>query len=201
LSAYDLTFLKASHPVIKTLKSSVGDANLHGNKVWDSSFVLMDYLLLDPIPKGRVVFDIGCGWGPASLFLMKEFQSRVMSIDADDSVEPYLRLHGELNELKPVFWQSKIKALKKSDLSMADTVIGGDICFWDSLATEWKTLIKRAKAAGVRQILIADPGRQPFYDLSEWAKKKYKAELWEHDIKQPMKATSYVLDIHLNPDD
>jgi 16S rRNA G1207 methylase RsmC len=70
LSAYDLTFLKASHPVIKTLKSSVGDANLHGNKVWDSSFVLMDYLLLDPIPKGRVVFDIGCGWGPASLFLM-----------------------------------------------------------------------------------------------------------------------------------
>lgn len=201
MSAHGLTFLKASHPVIKTLKYSVGDANLHGNKVWDSSFVLMDYLLIDPIPEGRVVFDIGCGWGPTSLFLMNRFQSRVMSIDADDSVEPYLQLHGELNNLKPVFWQRKIKQLKANDLSMADTVIGGDICFWDSLGAEWKTLIKRSKKAGVRQILIADPGRQPFYDLADWAIKKYNAELWEHDITRPVKATSYVLDIPLNGDD
>lgn len=198
MSAHGLTFLKASHPVIKTLKHSVGDANLHGNKVWDSSFVLMDYLQIDPIPGKRVVFDIGCGWGPTSLFLMNHFQSRVMSIDADDSVEPYLQLHGELNEIKPVFWQRKIRQLKTADLSMADTVVGADICFWDSLADEWKTLIKRAKKAGVRQILIADPGRQPFYDLSDWAVRKHSAELWEHDITRPVKATSYVLDIPLN---
>jgi len=199
LVAHDLTFLKTKHPVIRTLRDSFGDASLHGTKVWDSSFVLMDYLLLDPIPEGRVVFDIGCGWGPASLFLMKRFKSKVMSIDADDSVEPYLQLHGQLNNLKPVFWQRKIKQLAIDDLSMADTVIGADICFWDSLAKEWKSLIKRAKKAGVRQVLIADPGRQPFHDLADWAVKKYQAELWQHDINIPLKASSYVLDIHLNP--
>ncbi len=200
LNAHDLRFLKPGHPLIKEIKEDIGEANLHGTKVWDSSFVLMDYLLLDPIPKNRVVFDIGCGWGPTTLFLLKHFGSRVLSIDADDSVQPYLELHGALNGYKPVFWQRKLDQLKKDDLAMADTLVGGDICFWDSLRDDWWKLLKRAKKAGVRQVLIADPGRQPFYDLADWARESFDAELWEHDIKVPIKASKYVLDIHLNPE-
>lgn len=201
LVAHGLTFLKAGHPDAKAIRREIGQANLHGTRVWDSSFVLMDYLLLDPIPEGRVVFDIGCGWGPTSLFLMKTFASKVMSIDADASVEPYLKLHGKINGLHPTFWQRKLNQLSQEDLSMADTVVGGDICFWDSLRDDWWKLIKRAKRAGVRQILIADPGRQPFYDLSEWARERYDAELWEHDITTPIKASKYVLEINLNPEE
>jgi len=200
LTAHGLTFLKPGHKRIKALKDEFGEANLHGTKVWDSSFVLMDYLLLDPIPKDRVVFDIGCGWGPTSLFLLKHFSSRVLSIDADDSVEPYLKLHGELNGFDPIFWQRKLNQLKKEDLAMADTIVGGDICFWDELRDDWWKLLKRAKKVGVRQVLIADPGRQPFYDLAHWAKERFDAELWEHDIKEPLKASKYVLEVNLNPD-
>lgn len=200
LTAHGLTFLKAGHPYAKTIRKEIGEASLHGTKVWDSSFVLMDYLLLDPIPEERVVFDIGCGWGPTSMFLMKRFRSKVMSIDADASVEPYLYLHGRINQLKPVFWQRKINQLTRDDLSMADTVVGGDICFWDSLRDDWWKLIKRARKAGVRQVLIADPGRQPFYDLAEWAKERYDAELWEHDITRPLKTSKYVLEVNLNPE-
>lgn len=200
LVAHGLTFLEAGHPDAKAIRREIGQANLHGTRVWDSSFVLMDYLLLDPIPEGRVVFDIGCGWGPTSLFLMKTFASKVMSIDADASVEPYLKLHGEINGLHPTFWQRKLNQLSQEDLSMADTVVGGDICFWDSLRDDWWKLLKRAKRAGVRQVLIADPGRQPFYDLSEWGRQRYDAELWEHDITAPIKACKYVLEINLNPE-
>lgn len=200
LTAHGLTFLQPKHPSIKAIRKAHGDANLHGTKVWDSSFVLMDFLLLEPIPAGRVVFDIGCGWGPTTLFLAKSFQSRVLSIDADASVEPYLQLHGELNGVTPVFWQRRLNQLKADDLAMADTLLGGDICFWDSLRDDWKKLIKRAQKAGVRQVLIADPGRQPFHDLTEWAKKTWQAELWEHSIRAPIKASKYILEIPLNPE-
>lgn len=200
LTAHGLTFLKPNHPAVKTIRKAHGDANLHGTKVWDSSFVLMDFLLIEPIPDGRVVFDIGCGWGPTTLFLAKSFQSRVLSIDADASVEPYLHLHGELNGVTPVFWQRRLDQLKTADLSMADTLLGGDICFWDSLRDDWKKLIKRAQKAGVRQVLIADPGRQPFHDLTEWARSRYQAELWEHSITSPIKASKYILEITLNPE-
>ena len=201
IEAHGLTFLKPGHKSVKAIREKHGEANIHGTKVWDSSFVLMDYLLLDPIPSHRVVFDIGCGWGPTTFFLQKHFHSKVMSIDADKSVKPYLQLHGELNGFKPVFWQRKLHQLSRDDLSMADTIVGGDICFWDSLRDDWMKLIKRADKAGVRQVLIADPGRQPFYDLAEWAKSRYDAELWEHDIRKPIKASRYVLEVNLNPDE
>ncbi|MHA7879331.1 MAG: class I SAM-dependent methyltransferase [Saccharospirillum sp.] len=200
LTAHGLTFLKPAHPDIKSIRKAQGDPNLHGTKVWDASFVLMDYLLIEPIPKGRVVFDVGCGWGPTSFFLSKTFQSRVLSIDADASVVPYLEHHGALNGIRPVFWQRRLNQLKREDLAMADTIVGGDICFWDSLRDDWKKLVKRAHKAGVRQILIADPGRQPFHDLTEWARETFQAELWEHAITRPIRARKYILEISLNPD-
>lgn len=200
LSAHGLTFLKPNHPSVKAIRKAYGDANLHGTKVWDSSFVLMDFLQIEPIPDGRVVFDVGCGWGPTTVFLAKVFKSRVLSIDADPSVEPYLQHHCELNGVAPLFWQRRLNQLKADDLSMADTILGGDICFWDSLRDDWKKLIKRAMKAGVRQVLIADPGRQPFHDLTEWTKANYQAELWEHSISAPIKSSKYILEISLNPD-
>jgi hypothetical protein len=34
-------------------------------------------------------------------------------------------------------------------------------------------MIKRALKAGVKQIIIGDPGRQPFYDLAELCEEKF----------------------------
>ena len=39
------------------------------------------------------------------------------------------------------------------------TLMGTDICFWDEMTTPLFELIQRARAAGVEQVLIADPGR------------------------------------------
>lgn len=198
INTHGLTLLSASHPRMKKIKKEHGEANLHGTKIWDSSFVLMDYFRLDPLPKETAVFDVGCGWGPMTLFLQKKFRSQVFSIDADESVEPYLREQCDVNGYEPLFWPLKINQIRRADLMMADTVVGCDICFWDSLRDDWWKLFKRAKKAGVNNILLADPGRTPFLKLADWAQEKYDAQLWSHAIRKPVKAKRYVLEINFD---
>ena len=55
--------LKSSHPEVRRLKRQSEDPSLHGNKVWHSSFALIDYLHRHPLPRGARVIDVGCGWG------------------------------------------------------------------------------------------------------------------------------------------
>ncbi|HAU03039.1 MAG TPA: hypothetical protein DCS26_08690, partial [Porticoccaceae bacterium] len=55
--------LRASHPRVRQLKRQQQGHAAHGNKVWRSSFVLMDYLSTWGVPAGAQVLDIGCGWG------------------------------------------------------------------------------------------------------------------------------------------
>jgi len=65
--------LKASHPDVRRLKRERDDPSLHGNKVWRSSFALIDYLHRHPIPRGARVVDVGCGWGLTGIWLAKTF--------------------------------------------------------------------------------------------------------------------------------
>ena len=41
--AFDLTILKASHPRVRQLKKD-HEPELHGDKFWGSSYLLMDFL-------------------------------------------------------------------------------------------------------------------------------------------------------------
>ena len=196
LSSYGIHVLTPKHPQIKLLEKELGSAKLHGTKVWDASFVMMDFLSLEPWPTGQKVLDIGCGWGPLTFYLQKEQGARVISIDADDSVEPYLNLHAEFNDSEALFWQAEIAKLKVSDLSIADVIVGCDICFWDSLRDDWKKLIKRAEKAGVKTLFLCDPGRSPFNELVDWADERFETHLWEHAIAQPVKSEHYILEIN-----
>lgn len=197
IEAHGLQFLKPSHPKIKALTKEGTAASLHGDKVWDASFVLMDFLSIDGIAKKKRVLDIGCGWGPLSLFLTKHYGAKVISVDADAAMEPYLSLHAEQNNVKAFFLQAKISQLKVTDLEGVDLIFGSDICFWDSLRDDWKRLLKRAKKAGVKTIYLADPGRSPFNELVDWSDERYNVEFWEHSIKAPIKSHHYILQVNL----
>ena len=198
LNAFGVTCLMPKHPKIKAIQKSQGEASIHGTKVWDASFVLMDFLEIDGLPESPKILDIGCGWGPLTCYLNKRHRARVISIDADDAVVPYLDLHANENGVNVHFWQTTIGELRVEDLRMADFIMGGDICFWDSLKLEWQALLKRAKKAGVKQVFLSDPGRSPFNELVDWADERFHVELWTHSIEKPLASEHFILQVNLN---
>lgn len=200
IKAHGLQFFKPSHPSITSLTQLGSEASLHGDKVWDASFVLMDFLSIDGLMLKQRVLDVGCGWGPLTVFLAKHFQAKVISVDADSAMEPYLALHAQENDVDAYFLKAKINQLKESDLQGVDIIFGGDICFWESLRDDWKKLLKRAKKAGVNAVYLADPGRGPFNDLVDWADARFNVEYWEHTIRKPVDSHHYILQVNLQKD-
>jgi predicted nicotinamide N-methyase len=167
VDAFGTLALTASHPEVKKLKRLDQTPSIHGNKVWGSSFVIMDYLIENPIPENKKVLDVGCGWGLTGVFLAKTYKANVIGMDADPAVAPYLNLHAEINGVSVGFEKKLFQQVSKADFTNVHTVIGADICFWQELTKPLYLMIKRALNAGVKQIIIGDPGRQPFYDLAE----------------------------------
>ena len=61
----------SSHPEIKKLKRKTKVQSLHGNKVWDTSMVMID--MLDELGViNTKVLDLGCGWGALTHYLQKQ---------------------------------------------------------------------------------------------------------------------------------
>jgi len=85
--------------------------------------------------------------------------------------------------------------LTAQDLRGFDILVGADICFWDNLTPVLKRLINRALKAGVRMVLIADPGREPFCDLAEYFSKTKGAEILDWRIRSPRKMEGKILKI------
>jgi predicted nicotinamide N-methyase len=185
--------LKSSHPQVRKLKRQQQGHSAHGNKVWRSSFVLMDYLSDQAIPQHSRVLDIGCGWGLTAIYLAKQFNANVTGIDIDASVEPFLTLQAEINDCQISFQRRSFESLTKSELAKYHSLIGTDICFWDELTVPLFNLIRRAISAGCQNIYIADPGRPPFWELADQCVEKLGAEVISRSIDQPWKTEKYIL--------
>ena len=185
--------LKNSDPEVKKIKRRGVYPSVHGNKVWRSSFVLMDYFLSNPIPKKSRVVDAGCGWGLSGIFLAKEFDASVIGYDIDEDVEPFLELQAALNDTQIQFKKKSFQKITKGDLKGCHTLVGADICFWDDLTPVLFKLINRAQKAGVKRIVIADPGRPPFWALADMCAKKFDAEVITRSISQPIKTKKQLL--------
>jgi len=194
ISFMNIHALKASHPEVRKLKRQQVHA-AHGNKVWRSSFVLIDYLSTWEIPDNAKVLDIGCGWGLTGIYLAKNYQAQVIGVDIDASVEPFLNLQASINKCSIEFQQRSFESLKNTELAQFHTVMGTDICFWDEMTTPLFKLIKRALGAGVKQILIADPGRPPFWELADRCVAKLGGEVISRRIGQPWNTEKYILAI------
>ncbi|MDG1819916.1 MAG: methyltransferase domain-containing protein [Porticoccaceae bacterium] len=195
ISFMGINALRSSHPGVRQLKRQQQGHSAHGNKVWRSSFVLMDYLSSWEIPERAKVLDIGCGWGLAGIYLAKNYQAQVTGLDIDEKVQPYLNLQAEINHCFIEFTARSFQSLQKSELANYHTLMGTDICFWDEMTSPLFDLIALARSAGTEQILIADPGRPPFWDLAERCVAELGAEIITRRIYEPWKTEKFILAI------
>jgi predicted nicotinamide N-methyase len=181
------------HPRIQKMMAKADSPEIHGDKVWFSSYFIMDFLDANPPkPKTRIM-EIGCGWGLLSMYCTKNFKARTIGVDADKNVFPFLELHAERNDVKVKTKASRFENLKPALLAKQDMILGGDICFWDELVEPLHTLIANALDAGVKRIIIADPGRPPFLKLARRCRRLYKAKLKAVNITKPRKHEGYLL--------
>ena len=183
---FGVTVLKSAHPEIKQLKKA-SPTSIHGNKFWGSSYLLMDYFKKNPLDKNDRVLELGCGWGLAGIYLNKNYGCEVTGVDADAAVFPYMDLHAKINKAKIKPLQKYFEKITKKDLAKYDVIIAADVCFWDELEDIHFNLIKRAIKAGVKKIVYADPERQPFIDLAERCVDKHFADVYEKELKKPVK--------------
>ena len=188
-----LKVLKSTHPEVRKIKRLQLGHSAHGNKVWRSSFVMLDYLETHPLKENKSALEIGCGWGLTGLYLCKFQNIDVKCIDIDPSVKPYFELQNKINDCEIPFEACSFESLSQQTLSEYQYVIGTDICFWDELTEPLFELIKKAKTARVKKILIADPGRPPFWSLADLCGEKFKSEVITRRISEPWKSEKYIL--------
>jgi predicted nicotinamide N-methyase len=194
--ANGLTILSSSDPRMRALRRAGHVAEIHGNKAWNASFLLMEHLKRHPLPEGSRVLELGCGWGLLGMFCAKRFGCRVHGIDADAHVLPYLQLHAELNGVPLTAERRRFDQLTTARLGDFDAIVGADICFWDTLGRDLWNLIRRARKAGVGRILVADPGRPPFTELAERCEARFDDAVLVHkEIRRPVQTWGQILSI------
>jgi len=200
-NAFGLEILKNSHPDIRRLKALGGDIELHGNKFWKSTFVLMDYLREYPPEPGSRILELGCGWGLGGIFCAKHFDAEVIALDADDAVFPFLEHHAALNGVNVDTIQMNFEDVEQEHLHQFDMIIGADICFWDSLVEPVGELIGRAVDAGVGRVVITDPGRPTFREVADYFHQNENAAYTDWSVPEPHNAWGLILDIDNNNDE
>ncbi len=194
---YGIWLYKESSRPIKQLKKQLSPS-AHGDRHWDSSYLLMDYFLHQPLKKNARVLDVGCGWGPTAIYLASK-GAKVTGLDVDEDVFAFLEAQADLNQVNVATRKGAMASLRKKDLADFDVIVGGDICFWDELCEEWFAMLKRAAQAGVKKLVLADPGRGPFFDLSTRCGKRWPMELKEWYSTEPNRFEGYLLVVTLNP--
>jgi predicted nicotinamide N-methyase len=195
-SIHGIRIFKNKHQTIKRLRKESPVPTLYGDQVWHSSFLIMEYLAQHPLPNRQRIMDIGCGWGLLGIFCAKHFDGDIVSVDADSGVFPYVRSHEALNEVSVRTAESTFEQLKHADFAKQDMIVGADICFWPSMVKELKSLIARAMAAGVKKIILADPGRTTFLQLAEFCKENYitRLEPWQSRQQTTSKGMLLIID-------
>ncbi len=193
--AYGISMLSKKHVLIRNMRKTLSEPDIHGDQIWSSSFLIMDYLLYHRLrPKTRVM-ELGCGWGLLSAFCAREFDARVTAVDADEKVFPYVHVHAVLNDVRVETRCNRYEKITSDELKAQRVLLGADICFWDELVLPLFRVVKRAVGSGVGRIVIADPGRQPFLDLADKCKKNFNARLIDWEVDEPTPGSGYLLEI------
>jgi predicted nicotinamide N-methyase len=192
--AYGVRLLLSQHPEIRKLKR-FNAPSVHGNRLWKSTWLLMDYLHRRGLPEDVRVMEVGCGWGLLGIYCAKKHGAKVISVDVDPEVLPYLKLHAKVNEVDIATMRKDFDGLRTKHLQEVDVLIGADVCFWDNLVKPLKNLILRALRAKVKQVLISDPGRPPFEEVAEYFISKRGGEILDWTAQRPRRSEGRILKI------
>jgi predicted nicotinamide N-methyase len=192
--AYGVRLLLSHHPEIRKLKR-LNAPSAHGNKLWKSTWLLVDYLHRRGLPEDLRVMEVGCGWGLLGIYCAKKYGARVISVDLDPEVLPYLELHARINEVKLSIMRRDFDSVRSKHLKEVDLLLAADVCFWDTLEKPLKNLTLRALRAGVKQVLISDPGRPPFEDVGEYFVSKRGGEILDWTAQRPRRTEGRILKI------
>ncbi|MEM0955700.1 MAG: methyltransferase domain-containing protein [Pseudomonadota bacterium] len=190
---HGVKMLTSSHPEIRRIKRSDAQPSIHGNKLWRSSVLIIDYLKKHPPQYSRSVMDAGCGWGMGGVYCAKAFGARVTSVDADRDVFPYLLANAAANKVEVTTLQSRFEKITSRQLADIDLLIAADICFWDELVNPVFNLVKRAVNAGVKKVVIADPERPTFFEMAQRCQDKYCADIISWRSHKPLKASGSLM--------
>ena len=139
--------------------------------------------------------EVGCGWGLLGIYCARKYGARVISVDRDAEVFPYLELHAKVNEVEISTLKKDFNGLRTKHLKNVDLLIGADVCFWDSLVKPLKNLILRALRTNVQQVLISDPGRSPFEEIGEYFASKRGGEILDWTAQRPRRSEGRILKI------
>jgi predicted nicotinamide N-methyase len=183
----------SSHPVVRQIRRQGVSPNIHGNKLWKSSRLLIDYLGKHRPTHSARVLDVGCGWGISGIWCAKTLGSQVTSMDADPDVFPFLAATAELNGVATTPLVSRFEEVSTRQLAKFDMLIAADICFWEELVNPVFNLVNRAVNAGVKHIVIADPERSTFLDMAQRCQSRHGAELLEWRTQRPVEARGALL--------
>ncbi|MGD2124689.1 MAG: methyltransferase domain-containing protein [Desulfobacteraceae bacterium] len=194
IRAYGVRALLSTHPAIRKLKRCHAPSH-HGNKVWNSSWVLMDYFRRQGLRERTRVMELGCGWGLAGIYCAKQHNAIVTSVDIDSEVFPFLQLHAETNGVNITMMRIGLDELTRRDLKCFNLLIGADICFWDKMISSLKRLINRALRAGVRAVVVVDPGRTTFDELADYFIRKQLGETLNWTVQKPRRIQGRILKI------
>jgi len=161
--------------------------------------VLLDYLHQRRVPPQARVLELGCGWGLVGIACAKTFQAQVTGFDADPAVFPYLQLQAQRNGVYIATRQGTFADLAPRDLAAFELIVGADICFWEELVDPLYQLVCHGIAAGVTEILLADPGRPPFDDLCARCMQQGNAEVLTWTMTTPVAECGRILRILPSP--
>ena len=183
--AFGIEVARPSHPHMRQLKEHHAPTE-HGFKLWNSTWILLDFLAgLDWPPQARVL-DVGCGWGLAGIYCARQHGAWVTAADLDPQVFPYLAFHAQLNgvDVQPI--EMSFDQLQADLLISLDLLIGADICFNAALVEPLYALLERAVEEGVERIAVADPGRHAFLRVAERCIHQLGAHLQTWETTEPM---------------
>ncbi len=191
--AFGLTILAPSHLEVRRLQHTAVRPTLHGQKIWPTSFVLLDYLQQRGVAPQARVLELGCGWGLVGIYCAKTFQAQVTGLDADAAVFPYLQLHAQRNGVHLETRHGTFADLTLHDLAAFELIVGADICFWEELVAPLYQLVRHSVAVGVAEILVADPGRPPFDELCARCLQQGNAEVLDWATTVPVRERGRIL--------